>query len=281
MKMTAVILTLILISSLGLSVSVASPVTDSFQNPPAPPAPPPPPPPPLKVELGKWWKNSATVREIGLKDAQIEQIEKVFLSHRVKLESLNDEVRHAEEQFKPIMNADKPDQSKVAAQLDKVLAARNNLERENTMMMLAIRDVLTLDQWKKLQEIRRAIPPPPPPPAPPAPPAPPRPPGSFAEDKVYTVGEWGVSPPRVEYQPIPSYTQEAREDKIEGIIILQCIIRRDGSVGELKVRRGLGHGLDEVAMDTVRSQWRFKPGMLNGVPVNVQANIEISYRLPH
>jgi TonB family protein len=95
---------------------------------------------------------------------------------------------------------------------------------------------------------------------------------------VYVVGN-GVKPPIVLSQPVPPYTTEAREAKIEGVMLLQVIIRRNGSVDDLKVIRGLGHGLDEAAMDTVAKEWQFKPGTLNGRPVDVQANIEISFRL--
>ena len=61
--------------------------------------------------------------------------------------------------------------------------------------------------------------------------------------------------------------------------MIQAIIRRNGTVDSFKVIRGLGYGLDESAIQTIASKWRFKPGTLNGVPVDVQANIEVSFRL--
>jgi len=280
MKLPTTILILTLVSSLCLGVLQAAVPEAPPQTPQAPPAPPAPPPPPIPPgsELGKWWKNSTIVREVGLKDSQIEKIEQVFLSHREALGSLNGKVRQAEKQLKPILDADKPDEAKVRAQLDQVLAARNDLERENSMMMLAIRNALTLDQWKRLQEIqsRRSAPPLPPPP-PPAPPAPPSPSVPSADEPLYVVGG-GVHPPIVVVQPLPPYTQEARDANIEGVVLLQCLIRKDGSVGQIKVLRGIGHGLDESAVKTIRSEWRFKPGTKNGVPVNVLANVEVSFR---
>ncbi len=94
----------------------------------------------------------------------------------------------------------------------------------------------------------------------------------------YVVGG-GVKAPIAIYQPLPAYTEEARKARAEGIVLIQAIIRKDGSVDSFKVLRGLGYGLDESAINTIATKWRFKPGTLNGSPVDVQANIEVSFRL--
>ncbi len=94
----------------------------------------------------------------------------------------------------------------------------------------------------------------------------------------YVVGN-GVKPPIAIYQPLPAYTEEARKARAEGIVLIQAIIRRDGTVDSFKVLRGLGYGLDESAINTIATKWRFRPGTLNGTPVDVQANIEVSFRL--
>ncbi len=94
----------------------------------------------------------------------------------------------------------------------------------------------------------------------------------------YVVGG-GVKAPVAIYQPLPAYTEEARKARAEGIVLIQAIIRKDGSVDSFKVLRGLGYGLDESAINTIATKWRFKPGTLNGTPVDVQANIEVSFRL--
>jgi TonB family protein len=88
------------------------------------------------------------------------------------------------------------------------------------------------------------------------------------------------TPPVPLFQPLPPYTDKAREAGVEGSISLQCIVRKDGTVDSFKVIRGLGFGLDESAIDTIATKWRFKPGALNGVPVDTQANIEVTFRLP-
>jgi periplasmic protein TonB len=95
---------------------------------------------------------------------------------------------------------------------------------------------------------------------------------------IHVVGD-GVKAPVALVQPLPDYTNEARKTRTEGIVLLQVVILKDGSVGEIRVLRGLGHGLDESAIHTIASKWRFRPGTFNGVPVDVQANIEIFFRL--
>jgi TonB family protein len=94
----------------------------------------------------------------------------------------------------------------------------------------------------------------------------------------YVVGG-GVKPPVVLSQPLPAYTEEARKARAEGIVLIQAVIRKDGTVDSFKVLRGLGYGLDESAINTIATKWRFKPGTYNGAPVDVQANIEVSFRL--
>jgi protein TonB len=76
----------------------------------------------------------------------------------------------------------------------------------------------------------------------------------------YVVGN-GVKPPEVLFQPLPAYTEEARKARAEGIVLIQAIIRKDGTVDSFKVLRGLGYGLDESAINTIATKWRFRPGL--------------------
>ena len=88
----------------------------------------------------------------------------------------------------------------------------------------------------------------------------------------------GVRAPLPILQPAPAYTEEARKARAGGVLALRAVIRKDGSIGNLEVVRGLGYGLDESAIDTIAKKWKFQPGTLNGVPVDVQANIEFTFR---
>lgn len=112
-------------------------------------------PPGHPPDLGKWWKNSRIVRELGLSEAQISQIEQTFLEQRLKLIDLRADLEKQEARLQPLIEADQPDEAKVSAQIDQVLAARGRLEKANAMMMLAIRRVLSVEQWKKLQSFQQ------------------------------------------------------------------------------------------------------------------------------
>ncbi len=104
---------------------------------------------------GMWWKNSEIVQKLGLSQAQVSQIEQIFYQHRLKLIDLHADVEKQEAMLQPLIEADQPDEAKVSAQLDQLLAARARLEKANTMMMLSIRRTLSVEQWKRLQAMQR------------------------------------------------------------------------------------------------------------------------------
>lgn len=92
-------------------------------------------------------------------------------------------------------------------------------------------------------------------------------------------GDNGVGYPSCLYCPEPQYTDEARAAKIQGNIVLRVIIQPDGHATEIVVTQSLGYGLDERAIDTVRS-WRFKPAAgPDGTPVATITPIEMTFRL--
>jgi len=80
-------------------------------------------------------------------------------------------------------------------------------------------------------------------------------------------------------RPTPDYTEEARNARMEGTVILEATISADGTVDNVEVLRGLGYGLDESAIDTVMNKWTFRPATRNGVPIDSTIIIEISFRL--
>lgn len=94
---------------------------------------------------------------------------------------------------------------------------------------------------------------------------------------VYRVGG-GVSAPRPIYSPDPDYSEEARKAKIQGIVVLWTIVGPDGRPRDIRVQRSLGMGLDEKAVEAVRT-WRFEPARKNDQAVAVQINVEVSFRL--
>ncbi len=78
----------------------------------------------------------------------------------------------------------------------------------------------------------------------------------------------GVSAPKVIYQPDPEYSEEARKVKHMGTVVLCLVVGPDGKPRDIRVLRTLGLGLDEKAIEAVKT-WRFDPAMKDGKPVAV------------
>jgi periplasmic protein CpxP/Spy len=136
-------------------------VTIIAQGPPPFPAPPfpPPGPPPRGREMpggpGRWWKDSEIVKRLQLSESQLGRIEQTYTDHRLRLVDLRADLEKQELRLRPLLDSDPPDEGKIAAQIDGVTAARGRLEKEFALMLLAIRRVLTGDQWKQLQAVQR------------------------------------------------------------------------------------------------------------------------------
>ena len=94
---------------------------------------------------------------------------------------------------------------------------------------------------------------------------------------VFHVGG-GVSAPKKIYDPDPEYSEEARKAKYQGTCVLYVVVGPDGKPRDIRVSRTLGLGLDEKAIEAVKS-WRFEPAMKDGKPVSVAINIEVDFRL--
>lgn len=103
-------------------------------------------------------------------------------------------------------------------------------------------------------------------------------PASNPSPKVYKVGG-DVSQPIPVVDPDPPYTHKARKAKLQGTITMAAVINAKGKVISVKeVSKPLGMGLDESAMNTIRT-WEFRPGLHDGDPVSVKILIETTFRL--
>jgi len=87
-----------------------------------------------------------------------------------------------------------------------------------------------------------------------------------------------LSPPRVLSKVEPDYTEEARRAKVNASVTLKVIVRPDGSVGDIRILRAAGFGLDDNAIECVRT-WQFAPGTKDGKALSVVATIEVNFRL--
>jgi protein TonB len=88
----------------------------------------------------------------------------------------------------------------------------------------------------------------------------------------------GVEPPRLLKEVRADYTDEARRANVTGEVVLEIVVRRDGSVGDVKIMQRLGAGLDQKAVQAVR-QWRFSPARMKGVPVDVIVEVSVEFKL--
>lgn len=88
----------------------------------------------------------------------------------------------------------------------------------------------------------------------------------------------GITPPSLLREVKPQYTEEARRLGVEGDVVLEIVVRADGSVGQLTLLQRLGSGLDQRAVDAVR-QWRFSPARRFGTPVDVLVEMAVEFKL--
>jgi len=96
---------------------------------------------------------------------------------------------------------------------------------------------------------------------------------------VYEPGN-GVTLPRVTRDVRPVYTNEAREQRIEGTVLLDVVVLADGSVGDVKVTRSLDsvYGLDANAVKAMKL-WLFAAGTKDGKAVAVRVAVEMTFTL--
>jgi protein TonB len=102
--------------------------------------------------------------------------------------------------------------------------------------------------------------------------------GAAAQGEVYKVGDTGVRSPVLIKEVKPSYTEGAMRRKVQGTVELSAIIRQNGKPENIEVTRSLDPELDEQAI-TALKQWEFKPGTLDGKPVSVSVNVELTFTL--
>src|SRR5580698_4575791 len=116
-------------------------------------------PPPMERAFqggshGRWWNDPKVAQQIGLTADQQKKMDDIMQQNRLKLIDLNAALQKQETIMQPLMEADQPDEGKILSQIDAIAQARAELEKGNARMLLGIRQVLTPDQWKKLQALR-------------------------------------------------------------------------------------------------------------------------------
>jgi TonB family protein len=93
---------------------------------------------------------------------------------------------------------------------------------------------------------------------------------------VYRPGG-SVTAPRLITEVKPKYTNEAALNRIQGTVVLELVVTRDGRASQIRVTRSLDPGgLDQQAIAAV-AEWRFEPGRLNGKPVDVVVTVLLDF----
>jgi len=98
-------------------------------------------------------------------------------------------------------------------------------------------------------------------------------------DGAYRPGN-GVTLPKLLREVKPQYTRDAMDHRLEGVVLLECLVATDGHVAETTVIRSLDpdYGLDAKAIEAAR-QWRFQPGTRDGAPVPIWITIQLTFTL--
>jgi protein TonB len=71
----------------------------------------------------------------------------------------------------------------------------------------------------------------------------------------------------------------AKEASIRGKVYIQFVVEKDGSITDVKIIRGLGSGLDEIAKKAVRKMPKWEPGEQRGKPVRVRFVLPVNFTL--
>jgi TonB family protein len=201
----------------------------------------------------RWWRQPEIIGQLKLTEPQISNIEQSVLAYQ---KEYNDFLRgrtQREEPFSKLMREDSINEENILKEIDKIVAERAAYQKAAYLAAFSIRKNLSQEQWMQL--LRRS------------------------DLRWMDVFKNAITPPKCIHQQKPVYAQEARANRIEGIVALAATIHKDGSATVTKILRGLGHGLDQNAIDAVNKYWRFKPAEINGDPFEMEANIEISFRL--
>lgn len=88
----------------------------------------------------------------------------------------------------------------------------------------------------------------------------------------------GITPPRLLREVKADYTEEARRRGIAGEVVLEIVVRHDGTVGDVRILQGLSAGLNQSAVQAVR-QWRFAPAQRLGSAVDAAVEVAVEFKL--
>ena len=205
-------------------------------------------------------------QRVGLSDAQMRQIFQIYEQNRTNLNDLRVEVEKRERDLQVVLDTPALDLGLAERAVDEVLEARNRLAKSATMMMVRMRQVMTQEQWHRMEELQRqstltsaqSAPFPP------------------TAAKRLRVGS-AVQARKLISQAKPVYPRLAKQGRIQGAVLLEALLDVNGAVSQLRVVSG--HPLlVQAALEAVR-QWRYEQTLLNNEPVEVVTVIDVVFTL--
>ena len=99
------------------------------------------------------------------------------------------------------------------------------------------------------------------------------------EPTIYFAGLDGVTLPKCQHCPIPSYPESKRKSRVQGTVLLSALVTPDGHTDRIYILGKLDPELDQDALQTVKS-WRISPSKNSeGLIVKVRVPIEVTYRM--
>src|SRR5207248_3596750 len=99
-----------------------------------------------------------------------------------------------------------------------------------------------------------------------------------ARGGVYGAVPAGGTQPEEIAGVVPRYPPAARRAGVEGSVVVRGIVRRDGTIDDVEIIKDLSFGLGDAAREAV-SQWRFRPAMYRGEPIDVYYTVTVNFRL--
>ena len=114
-------------------------------------------------------------------------------------------------------------------------------------------------------------------------------PGPYQDEKIYTVSEVAIKPEpadgledfKKKWSRKVTYPKSAVEEKIQGMVFIEFVVSKDGSIESASVKSGIGHGCDEAALEAFKqvSKGAWKPAIKNDVPVKVKMVLPFYFRI--
>ena len=87
-----------------------------------------------------------------------------------------------------------------------------------------------------------------------------------------------VTMPTVVHDVKADYPESAKKERVQGNVMLAVVVKKDGTVGEVTVKKPLHPELDEAAVKAMK-QWEFRPGTRDGKAVDVTVDVEMTFNL--